>query len=487
MYSCSVLPRARTPRGFTLIELLVVIAIIGILAAILFPVFARARERGYTASCISNQRQLAIGIQARAQDNSGNLPLPGTWIDAVGLSGDAKIYDCPSSRHKGSPSDPDYGMNAFLYDLDEGGGIAELSSALIENPAAIELTTDIKGMTEPSSGDTLLDNFVNPFPRSPTVAGFGLGSNTERRHQEASVVSFLDGHVALLKHLDLGAGTSPYNIPRGNGRWYVDFRDITKDDFDRYMTAIWQVKPLTSPRSSGYVYNAKSSTCDLRNGALHTNSEEWGNIGCWMGLSAAKGRRVTFMVEGTLTDGAEIQFGNNKASISSTTLTPPEADYARFRWEQAVCVDTANNYVQFGQLKAYTQNPGYPINPLYPFNAWFDPPAPMRGKRVDIDPATTRLKIESLVSFVDLYPSYPTVPDAYWQLRPNTGGRSIYDFDIGTMAQGSHKTKVTLNGADLVEGSTAFLTGQYDTRYPRVLWVYNGTFKIERMLYSSSN
>jgi prepilin-type N-terminal cleavage/methylation domain-containing protein/prepilin-type processing-associated H-X9-DG protein len=61
-------------RGFTLIELLVVIAIIAILAAILFPVFARAREKARTASCASNLKQMALGCLMYAQDYDETMP-----------------------------------------------------------------------------------------------------------------------------------------------------------------------------------------------------------------------------------------------------------------------------------------------------------------------------------------------------------------------------------------------------------------------------
>ena len=60
-------------RGFTLIELLVVIAIVSILAAILFPVFAQAREKARQASCLSNERQLGVAARLYLDDNEGEL------------------------------------------------------------------------------------------------------------------------------------------------------------------------------------------------------------------------------------------------------------------------------------------------------------------------------------------------------------------------------------------------------------------------------
>jgi prepilin-type N-terminal cleavage/methylation domain-containing protein len=64
----------RTAKGFTLIELLVVIAIIAILAAILFPVFARAREKARQSSCLSNVKQITLGTQMYVQDYDEKFP-----------------------------------------------------------------------------------------------------------------------------------------------------------------------------------------------------------------------------------------------------------------------------------------------------------------------------------------------------------------------------------------------------------------------------
>ena len=80
----------RKTRGFTLIELLLVIAIIALLAAILFPVFARAREKARQTACTSNERQLGLALLQYAQDNDENLPAgiastaPGNWWVPIG-------------------------------------------------------------------------------------------------------------------------------------------------------------------------------------------------------------------------------------------------------------------------------------------------------------------------------------------------------------------------------------------------------------------
>ena len=74
-------------KGFTLIELLVVIAIIAILAAILFPVFARAREKARQTSCLSNLKQLGLGVLMYAQDYDEKFPM--NYNDGDCLNGSA--------------------------------------------------------------------------------------------------------------------------------------------------------------------------------------------------------------------------------------------------------------------------------------------------------------------------------------------------------------------------------------------------------------
>ena len=104
------LPRdiARSPRGFTLIELLVVIAIIAILAAILFPVFAKARDKARQSKCMSNVRQMLVALQIYVQDHNSRFPEVGEVWQEVNFPPNATV--CPSHMK----AKQGYGFNFWL-------------------------------------------------------------------------------------------------------------------------------------------------------------------------------------------------------------------------------------------------------------------------------------------------------------------------------------------------------------------------------------
>ncbi len=111
-------------RGFTLIELLVVIAIISILAAILFPVFAKARENARKASCLSNEKQIGLATLQYLQDNDESYMWadhestpPYTWFQPLQpYIKSVDIFKCPSLADETSSPDPntDYIINGFF-------------------------------------------------------------------------------------------------------------------------------------------------------------------------------------------------------------------------------------------------------------------------------------------------------------------------------------------------------------------------------------
>ncbi len=81
-------------KGFTLIELLVVIAIIGILAAMLFPVFARARESAHKASCLANVKQLGMALMMYCDDNDGTYPMSYYYANGANSNNGYHHWSC---------------------------------------------------------------------------------------------------------------------------------------------------------------------------------------------------------------------------------------------------------------------------------------------------------------------------------------------------------------------------------------------------------
>jgi prepilin-type N-terminal cleavage/methylation domain-containing protein len=108
-------------RGFTLVELLVVIAIIAILAAILFPVFARARENARRASCLSNLKQMGVGIMMYTQDYDEIYPEMNTngraWMYNIQpYVQNYNVFACPSSdQGYGGTTSYTFTQNGYAY------------------------------------------------------------------------------------------------------------------------------------------------------------------------------------------------------------------------------------------------------------------------------------------------------------------------------------------------------------------------------------
>lgn len=118
-----------------LLEILVVVGILAILAAVLFPVFARAREKARQSSCLSNMKQVAIAVQMYAQDYDDTLPPAADWQGLVSrYAGNDQIFECPTrqgrlphyalspfvaGRNLGEIADPE--TTVMLYEIGEDG------------------------------------------------------------------------------------------------------------------------------------------------------------------------------------------------------------------------------------------------------------------------------------------------------------------------------------------------------------------------------
>jgi prepilin-type N-terminal cleavage/methylation domain-containing protein/prepilin-type processing-associated H-X9-DG protein len=201
----------RERRAFTLIELLVVIAIIAILAAILFPVFARARENARKATCGSNQKQVANAVLMYVQDYDETMPpffytagQGSAFWTALGYPGDCyecplvpcypyvknmKVTACPSASETGRLG---HGSIAFNCQLQK------VALATLAKPAEAPMVFDANC------------HWVHPAAGVPGSFNTCNGGRIALdRHSDGMNIAFADGHVKWLPKGKLGTPGQP--------------------------------------------------------------------------------------------------------------------------------------------------------------------------------------------------------------------------------------------------------------------------------------
>jgi len=218
---------ASKQKGFTLVELLVVIAIILILAAILFPIFARVRERANQVNCTSNLKQLGNACDMYQDDNNQMLPPVGNpwaywhlWPDLLdpylkqlktaayaGAEGTGSLYRCKSAPEEEATAswqwERSYGMNSYA-----GLGPDNLVPlAKVKYPAQTVRITESWG-SQGGSGYAPMPNMTGGF--QVWAPGW---------HNEHNNVLWMDSHVTVMKATTLGdSSTSPAEIMYDDGR-----------------------------------------------------------------------------------------------------------------------------------------------------------------------------------------------------------------------------------------------------------------------------
>lgn len=213
-------------QAFTLIELLVVIAIISMIAAILFPVFARARENARRSTCISNQKQLGLAILQYTQDYDEKLPpvwngrnsalLVDLWPTIISpYVKSTQVYYCPSNTSGFDSSKLPvyntltYGLNAYLTVTVAG---------YKDGPTGTKCLVDggcegasLAAITTPPSQVILLADKNGSYLVKWTVAGH----TPTLQHFEGANFAFVDGHVKWFK--------SPGSVYTSLQYWYPSY------------------------------------------------------------------------------------------------------------------------------------------------------------------------------------------------------------------------------------------------------------------------
>lgn len=224
------LTRKDKTTGFTLIELLVVIAIIAILAAILFPVFARARENARRTSCSSNLKQIGLGFMMYVQDYDEKYPLSFASYSQVPPNGDwggsyywfwhnmiypyvksNQLFICPNGNTAltTTPYSGNYGVNGNVIRSVNAMSLAEVTA-----PATVYMAMDAGPyrLQEGTVGGSYYDWMRTPasafwylpgtakYATDPGFAGFSASDfKSDGRHFDGNNIAFADGHVKWVK------------------------------------------------------------------------------------------------------------------------------------------------------------------------------------------------------------------------------------------------------------------------------------------------